>query len=189
MSVEIPTAEPPVITAGDTIRWQISLPDYPASAGWTLKYALVSAAGKHDVTSIAAGADHLVEIAAATSAGYAAGLYQYQKYVEKGAGETLERITLDLGTLTVARSLAALATATDTRSFARRALDAIEAVIENRAGRSDKEYEIDHGGSRQRLESLPLLDLLAARDRFAALVWQEEHPGQLITPVRTVFVR
>jgi hypothetical protein len=32
------TSEPVRITAGDTVAWTKALPDYPASAGWVLKY-------------------------------------------------------------------------------------------------------------------------------------------------------
>ncbi len=187
MSVEIPTTEPAAVTAGDSLTWQIALPDYPASAGWTLKYALVSLAGKYDLAASAAGDAHLIEVAAATSAAWQPGTYQVQKYVEHGAAATLRRITLGLGSLTVLRSLAALDAATDTRSFARRALAAIEAVIEGRAGRTDKSFEINTGGTSRRLEHLSINELLDARSRFAALVWQEERPAFI--PVRTVFVR
>jgi hypothetical protein len=183
------TTEPVSVTAGDTVAWLQSLVDYPASGGWVLKYALRSRVGKIDLAAVASGDSHLISVTAATSATWPAGSYQYQKFVEKGSGDNTERVTLGLGSLNVAPSLAAMTVATDTRSWARRSLDSIEAVIEGRASRSDKSYVINTGNSQRSLESLTIKELLAARDDFAGRVWQEERPESLITPVRTVFVR
>jgi hypothetical protein len=65
-----PTTEPSRVTAGDTIAWTKSLPDSPASSGWILKYRLINAAGKIDITATAAGNDHAVSVPAATSAAW-----------------------------------------------------------------------------------------------------------------------
>lgn len=187
--LDTPTIEPVSVTAGDSISWLQSLSDYPASSGWALKYALRSTAGKIDLTSAASGDDHLITVTPAASALWTAGTYQFQKYVEKGSAETLQRVTLGLGSMIVAASLAAMTTATDTRSWARRSLEAIEAVIEGRASRSDKSYQIDFGGNRQSCESMTIKELLAARDDFATRCWQEEQPDVFVIPVCTVFSR
>lgn len=185
----IPTTAPSEIRAGDTITWRISLPDYRASAGWTLKYRLISSAGKFDITSAASGDDHLVTIAAAVSATYAAGTYQLIAYVEGG---TSERYTLSTTTITVLPDLAAATVATDTRSHARKALDAIEAVLEGRAARSDEEYTIDVGGSRRSVKSLPVADLLRLRSYYKNEVRSEEEAEALAQGLgtgRKVWVR
>lgn len=169
----MPTQEPTTVTAGDTIQWQIALPDYPATGGWSLKYALRGSAGVINITSAASGADHLVSVTAATSSPWAPGTYHYTKYVEKGAGASLERVTLGSGTITVECNWAAVTTAVDTRSHAKKVLDAIEAVLEGRASRSDAEYEIDTGSGRRRLKSVPITELITLHSRYSVLYQQE----------------
>ncbi len=125
MAQTVPTAVPDTFTAGDTISWKITLTDYPADDGWVLKYRFINAAGKFDITATADGADHLVSVAAATSAGYAAGTYSYQAYVEKGTN----RHTVDTGSAIVKPNLAAQSAGYDNRSIARKTLEAIEAAM------------------------------------------------------------
>ena len=43
---DIPSTEPAVFTAGDTLKFTRSLADYPASEGWVLSYTLVNADAK-----------------------------------------------------------------------------------------------------------------------------------------------
>lgn len=184
MSIEIQTTEPAVITAGDTIQWQISLADYPASAGWVLKYAMVSSLGVIAITSAAAGDDHLITISAAASSAYGAADYKFQKYVEKGSGETLERATLAGGSITIVAALSALTVATDTRTQNRRILDAINMAIEGRSSRTDLEYEISTGASTRKIKSMTVDQLLLARDRYTLAVWREQNPGKLAPQIR-----
>ena len=70
MSQNIPTSEPESLVAGDTVTWQKTLSDYPASDGWVLSYRLINAAGNIDITSSASGDDHLVSVAATATAGW-----------------------------------------------------------------------------------------------------------------------
>ena len=121
--MEIPTFEPSVVTAGDTLTWRITLDDYPASAGWGLAYRLLNATGNINITATASGADHLVSIAAATSAAWASGDYRFTAWVTLGA----ERHTIKSGNLTVRPNVAALTTLDD-RSPERRALEALQAA-------------------------------------------------------------
>jgi len=93
----IDTKEPDEIIAGDTIKWKKSLSDYLASAGWSLTYVLLNAAGKITITSSADGSDHLISIDAATTAAYAAGLYDWSLTVSNG----LERYTIGNGRIEV----------------------------------------------------------------------------------------
>lgn len=116
------TTEPSRVTAGDTIAWTKSLPDYPASSGWTLKYRLINAAGKLDITAAASGADHAVTVPAATSAAWPAGTYAVTAWVEKAA----KRYTVSVaGTILVEPNLAAAVAGIDTRSEAKKILDAL----------------------------------------------------------------
>lgn len=183
----IPTIEPAAIIAGDTTTWRNVLADYPASAGWTLKYRLLAATGKIDIISSADSDGHLITITATVSATWTAGCYSYQKYVEKGVAETLERYTLDSGLITISANLAAATTAQDTRSQTKRTLDAIDAVLEKRAGRDDLQLEILTGGTRQRIERLPHDQLLQLRGVYARKYWRELNPGKLAPAVNVRF--
>ncbi len=180
---DIPTAVPALVNAGDTIRWTRSLSDYPASAGWTIAYTLINAAGKIEIAGSASGDDFAVTVAAATSAGWTAGTYDWREQVSK-AGEVY---TTGSGRITVAPSFASNATL-DSRSAARRALEAIEAVLEGRASSAVAEYEI----AGRRLKYIPVADLLVLRDRYRAEVASEDAAANAAAGLpdrRRIFVR
>lgn len=144
-----PTTEPAAVTAGDSISWLRSLPAYPATSGWTLKYRLLNASAKIDIVATASGADHLVQIATAASAAYQAGTYDWTAWVEAGS----ERLTVDHGRITIKPDFASLNTY-DGRSNARKTLDALEAAYQQyiQAGSAHvAEYEI--AGRRMRYRS------------------------------------
>lgn len=131
----IPTIEPGTATAGDTIQWSKSLPDYPASAGWVLKYALRGVSGSIDITCTASGPSYLASgILPAT-----AGEYTLQGFVTNGA----EKHTIYSGKIKLTPDISAVSGTYDGRSHAKRVLDAIESVIEGRATRGDQELTID----------------------------------------------
>lgn len=136
--ITIPLIEPAEIIAGDTLTWKKSLSDYPAPT-YTLKYRLINAANKYDITAAASGDDHLVTVTAATSAGYAAGIYTWTSWVEK----TGERYTISNGTTLIKPNLAAQSAGYDTRSHIKKTLDSIEAAVEGRATRTDLRHMIN----------------------------------------------
>lgn len=133
----IPTIEPDTINAGETIDWRREdLSDYPAPS-WALTYQIRNAGFAHTVAASASGSAHAVTIAAATSQGFAAGVYDMAGYVVNGA----ETRQVYRGTLTIKPWLGR-AGAVDARSHARKVLDAIEAVIEHRASKDQQSYRI-----------------------------------------------
>ena len=119
------TSEPLIIIAGDTLSWQKSVLDYPASQGWTLNYRLINAAGKIDITSTASGDDHVINVTPAASAAYPAGQYDWQSYVTNVAGD---RYTIELGNIEVKANWALQAAGLDVRSQARQILDYLESA-------------------------------------------------------------
>ena len=129
MSITPLTSEPSSIYAGDTISWKIALPDYPANAGWTLKYKAVSASGYFALVSAADGADHAVSASKTDTAAYVAGTYTLTKYVESST----ELVTLAELPLVVKPGISAMTAAYDNRSHVKKVLDAIEAVLEGTA--------------------------------------------------------
>lgn len=150
-----PTTEPAVITAGDSYTWQQSLDDYPASP-WTLKYRLINAAGKIDITATASGADHLVTLTPTTTAAYPEGDYTWTKWVEK----TGYRITLATGTVTVKPNIAALTTL-DARSDAAVIVDQLTAAYKTYTASQGHVAEYEIAGRRMKFRgSAEILDQL-----------------------------
>jgi hypothetical protein len=122
---DIPSTEPAVFTAGDTLKFTRSLAAYPASAGWVLSYTLVNATAKISFSASASGDDHLVNVAVSTTTGWAAGAYSWVSRVTL-AGEVY---TVSNGTITILPNLAAVGvTAYDGRSDARIILDSLLAA-------------------------------------------------------------
>lgn len=119
----VPTVEPIVIRAGDSVAWSRSLPDYPASGGWTLAYRLVGAASVYAIITVGSGDTHNVSLTAATTATYTAGDYQLVGTATKGA----ERATIYVGRVSVLPDLGAVASL-DPRSAAEVELAAAKAA-------------------------------------------------------------
>lgn len=124
MAAETPTTEPAQIAAGDTAKWRRALGDYLASDGWTLTYALRNAANQIDITASADGADHLVNVAAATTATWAPGAYAWGAFASKAG----ERFQVATGSIVVRPNLAAPAPV-DARSQAARAVEDLKAAL------------------------------------------------------------
>lgn len=182
MAFSIPSIEPATVIAGDTLQWTRTLPDYRAGDGWSLAYTLINATGKITITATAQGDDFLVNVPAGTSASYAPGDYAWRAQVAR-AGEVF---TVASGRMTVAPSFNAASL--DDRSAARRMLDAVEAVLENRAGSDVAEYEING----RQLKYLSIPDLLKLRDRLRFDVQREvaaQAAAQGLPPPNRLFVR
>lgn len=121
----IPDTEPAYIQAGDTLAWRRTLPDYPASAGWTLSYRLINATGKIDIAASADGDAHLVSVAASVTASWSAGAYKWTAHVVRGA----ERYTVGSGDVVIKPDLAAQPSGVDARSEAERALADLRSAL------------------------------------------------------------
>jgi hypothetical protein len=170
------------LIAGDTAKWLKTLPDYPANESWVLSYTLINAATKITFAATASGADHLVNVAATTTTAWAAGQYAWRSQVSK-AGEVY---TIASGSITVEASFASASL--DARSFARTALDNIEAYLKNANNLTAAMYEI--GG--RRLQRISVPDLMTLRDRYKAEVKREDAASavaQGLPDPRRVYVR
>jgi len=165
MSADTPLRIPAVMRAGDTITWRRCLADYPASAGWQLQVTLVGATEVYSANSVADGDDHVFTIAASATALWEPGGYQALETATKAA----ERFSLYSTRVTVQPDLAAAIAGTDTRSHARKVLDNINAWLESKSVTAG-ETQIGE----RRIRNYDLTDLLALRDRYAALVRSED---------------
>lgn len=161
----IPRTEPAQLRVGLTWQWRREdLADYPAGI-WTLKYKFRGASAGFSVDATADGSHFAVSIAKATTVGYAPGQYSGVGYVSDGTTD----IEIWRGSLAVLSSL----DAGDARSHVRKVLDAVEAVIEGRASKSDLEYEISVNGSMRRLRRIPHADLIVLRETYKRYEAQE----------------
>ena len=177
--------EPSEIIIGDSLLWRrrgvqaISeiidgIPTYvdiKASEGWALKFVAV---GKLGVVSITASADDedaddfKFYVTAAVTAAYVAGDYLWQLVATK----TTTRYTIAEGRVTLTDNIAGRSALYDNRSHAKKVLDAVEAVMENRATQDQMSYQI--GG--RSLSRTPLPDLLKLRATY-----KTEYEGELAT--------
>ena len=162
MAVQIPQIEPRSARAGDTWRWQISLPDYPADT-WTLTYKIHNAAALVAFSATADGTRHDVNVPATTTANYTAGRYDLLGQVTDGT----DVYSVRAGTLEIEPAITAAA---DGRSHARKMLDAIEAILEGRANNDQLDTVKTAMGDR----SLDREGLLDWRRYYARLVAAEE---------------
>lgn len=130
-SSNYPAAVPASVTRGDRWAWKLSsiASAYPSSA-YTVKWiARLEADAATDneitVTATASGLNYLFEVAAATTVGYHLGAYRWQLVVIRDSDS--ERVVIDTGRTTVEADQDDASG--DHRSFARRALENLEAAL------------------------------------------------------------
>lgn len=174
---------PKEFTAGDTLSFTESVEDYLPEDGWALSYVLVNALGTETVTSSDNGdSTHLVAETAANTASWTAGDYRWQSYVTKA----LERYTVSRGSITIKPNFAT--GAVDARSHVKKTLDAIESLLEGKAGKDVDSYSI-HGRS---LSKMSITELLEWRDKYVRELAQLEKEADLesgIANSNKVYVR
>ena len=181
MAASTPTTEPSALIAGDTAKWLKTLADYPATEGWTLSYALVSATSRFTFDAAASGTDYLVSVPASTTSGWTPGAYEWRAQVSK-AGEVF---TVATASITIQP---AFGTAVDGRSHARKVLANIEAYLENAGNLSAASYEI----AGRKLQRISLPELITLRDKYKGEVGREDaaaNVGRGLPDKRRVMVR
>ena len=131
----LPTEMPSRFDAGDSLSWKVSDSAFPATE-WDLVYTLVNADNQIQITATDSGTDHLVEINSTDSEAFAPGEYTYQCHVSKDD----ERHKLDEGVVTIGVNFSDASDGHDARSHAKKTLDALEALIEDRASKAQQEH-------------------------------------------------
>lgn len=172
-----PTREPQTIYAGDSVTWQKSLADYPASAGWSLRYDLGGPA-TIQINSSADGDAHLTDIPAATTTNWGAGTYSWALRAINGS----QRITIATGILEIK---ADPADGSEQRPHCKIMLDAIEALLEGKATKDQQEYKYKD----MSLVRLPFDDLLRVRRHYLTqwLAYQRKQAGKTSRLIKTRF--
>jgi hypothetical protein len=139
LSAAIPNCEPSQFTAGDTVVWDRSFADYPATDGWTLKYAF-RGVGKIDVDAQPNGTGYSVLIDSTTS-NVAPGLYEWKAFVERG-DSPIERHTLAQGRVNIGAELSGISN-TSRQAHAERALVLCETMLEQLLASPIETYTIE----------------------------------------------
>ena len=161
-----PTAEPAKLVAGDRFTWRRDdlANDYPIGT-FALTYEFHEDSGgggnkKFTITATEADSTYYIEVGSSTTASYETGDYIWEAYITRSADS--ERIMVDSGRTEITTNLAN--TSADLRSHAKIVLDAIEAVIENRASMDQSSMSI----AGRSLSRMSIDDLMTFRDRYKA---------------------
>ncbi|HEY8562802.1 MAG TPA: hypothetical protein VIL74_20660 [Pyrinomonadaceae bacterium] len=154
-------------TIGESLSWEKSFSDYPASDGWTVTYYFRGAGTGFDVVGTASGDDFEFTVAGTVTAGCAAGKYYYQAFATKGS----ESFLVDKGEANVLTGFGSVATGTtvDNRSEVKKTLDAIDARLQGDVTRGVLEYTI----ADRQLQRYSLKELAELRKVYASLYAQE----------------
>ncbi len=161
-----PTQEPDVLVIGD--RWMWRRPDLasiydPSEYALTYEFHRDSGGGganQFTITATETSDDYIVEVASATTAAYTANAYLYYAFITRTSDS--QRIAVDNGRAELVEDFSD--SNADVRSHAKTVLDAIEAVIENRASQDQMSYSI----AGRSLSRMSVTDLMTFRDRYRA---------------------
>lgn len=169
--------EPPSFVAGDTVSWTVAdLSDYPIADGWRLQYAL-RGPDPLDITAVNTTGQHVVTIAAATTASLAAGRYRYAAYVRRDN----ERHTIETGDIDVAPNLTE---AEDGRTHDERMVANLEAQLEELAAQSRESMSVDGRSQIYRKMSDVRAELAVCRERV-----RQQRGGSFLQPMAVRFAR
>jgi hypothetical protein len=157
----IPTKEPQIITAGDTIEFIRTISDYPASDGWTLSYVLRGPQTYRTNATTYQTSDYRVALASNTTANYLPGLYSLEAYVTNATARY--SVETWFPQVTVRENPAAYTDqAFDNRTFAAKTLAACETAILKLGSRTVQTASVN--GQSYSIQQLPAL--LALRNRM-----------------------
>lgn len=137
MTSNTATLEPGSFTKGDSVQWIRSFGDYKASDEWTLTYYFRGATTL-DKQATASGDDFLLTLTTTDTDTLDPGDYAWIAKVSKDG----ELHTVASGNLTVLLDLADAAAAHEARPHCKIMLDAIEAVLQGKAGEDVQSYSI-----------------------------------------------
>lgn len=165
-SANYPSQEPETLVVGDRWVWQRPdlVTDYP-----TDQYALTyefhcdsGGGGSHQFTITATETTlaYVVEVASTVTDNYTAHQYKWYAFITRTSDS--ERVAVDEGMTTLVANYAD--TNADLRTHAKKVLDAVQAVIENRATIDQSSFSI----AGRSLSRMSIDELFLVRDRYRA---------------------
>lgn len=155
---------PKKISAGVNFTATLWRPEF-SGATWTATIIL-RGPGVIDLEGTRDGARHVWDVAAAESASWTPGDYAFAVRVTDG--DAVHEI--ESGRVRIMPNLAALSAGAETRSEARIALDAINAVLAKRATLDQERYRINN----RELYRTPIAELLKLRAHYVELCRAED---------------
>ena len=166
-----PTQEPDTLVVGD--RWMWRRPDLasiydPSEYALTYEYHRDSGGGgvnKFTITATETSDDYIIEVPSSTTDAYVSNAYIWYAFITRSSDS--ERIAVDNGRAELVDDFAD--SNADVRSHAKTVLDAIEAVIENRASQDQMSYSI----AGRSLSRMSIDDLMTFRNRYRAEYLEE----------------
>jgi len=172
MVSEIAKIEPTSFFSGDTVKWRREdlTVDYPASAGWSLKYYFRGPAQPATITADVDGDAFEVTLPASVTQNWNASdlytdVYWWVAKVENGS----EVYTVSNGEILVKKNLADAQQSFDGRGHVKRTLDSLEATIERLSAQDLASYTMA-GRSAIRQDLNRLMDM---RDKYKAIYISE----------------
>ncbi|MBY6056770.1 hypothetical protein [Leisingera daeponensis] len=151
-------AIPAEIGAGVTFRQTVCLPVHPAP-DWSVTL-IMRGASQIDLAGNGQAENHELHALASATKDWLPGHYRYELRASSGG----DVVAVETGEVRIAPDLSAQAAGYDGRDHVRKVLDAIEAVIENRATIDQQSYQINN----RSLQRTPLGELMKLRDRYRA---------------------
>ena len=158
---QVLSALPAKITAGTSVSWAVSLPDFPATEGWALTYTLVTPSAQVVVESTPDGDAFLFEIPFAESAEWAPGSYSWQSHISNST----ERYQVGSGSVEILADFAEASTGADTRTWLDKAIEALQAAIAGRASNTQLVQIVDG----VQVQHMRLIDQVAALKKLKSL--------------------
>jgi hypothetical protein len=159
--------EPVHVFSGTTWQWTVDVPEYSAANGWSLKYICTNADGAFDFSDdgTATSTVFSVNLDAATTAAFTAGSYIWQLFATDGT----DTVFVSSGPLEVVADITDGSTAHDARSHVKKTLDALEAVIEDKASKD----QLSHSIAGRSLTRFSPEELIKWRAKYAAYYREE----------------
>ncbi len=171
---------PQLFVAGEYFNVTLNDESYPSST-WAANYFIYDSEISESVTATPDGDGFIATFSTSFTGQFEPGNYKYQLQVSKPG----EMIVLDGGACVIRANPAN--GPIDGRTHAEKTLEALNAVIENRATTDQQSYTIA-GRSLSRME---ITDLLQFRDRYQAMVDEERAKNKrgYFNKVKTRFVQ
>ena len=165
MTRTIATRVPAFAYLGQTLEFRKTWPDFPV-ATWSAVMHLRSTEGYLDIAAIVVDGDFKFTVAALApnTGGNFSGAVDYIIVVTDGT----DKIPAEQGQIDIKADPTA-ANALDMRSHVKKVLDAIEAVIEDRATKTDLNYTVSTNGGTRSLSRITHDELLQVRRQYARL--------------------
>lgn len=159
------------IVVGDTLDFETTVNNYPATDGWTLNFRLVPLVAGAAITFSAGtasnGTDYRTQVAPATSAAWVSGIYAWNSYVTKSGA----RYSVESGQVILLPDPAIATAPFDNRSHARKCLDLIESLLQSRYAADTSRFTV---GDRERFkEEIAVLE--TQRVQYSAKVRKEDN--------------